>query len=351
LELEQTLQRNLKKLTKEDISIYKHKIPNNTTIDRITARDQRKFISKLQKLKDFADASERLNKKNFSVKMPVDSFLRDCRDARIRKKNKADPAEGQRRQAQTQKGDFFSRPESTALAPELQGTIRDYYTSGGHLDCHDCADHNHDAMGKKEEFLIHSELADQKYLKPSEIPPSYAPQQQSIIVLTQREHLLAHLHSELKRGKRPSLNESELIGQINEDEEKEILYIKTATMNAAEKQKQIDWIHSKYCKLRMASTIFDLKISRCRSQSAVEYLSKFPRKFSESAQRIKINSIDDSFIYNEVNQLLDQYQHETKKNMHYDYFENEPETMDPYKKIVPLVQRNKRMAIYDMPEE
>jgi hypothetical protein len=335
LKLEQTLQKNLKKLTKEDISIYKHKIPNKTTIDRVTARDERKFITKLQKLKDFANASEKLNKKNFSVKFPVDSFLRDCREARIRKKHKADLAEGNHHQAQTKKDDFFSRPESAAFVPELRGTIRDYYTSGGNSDCHDCVDHTHEAMDKQEEFLIQTELDDQKYINPSKIPPSGAPQQQSIIVLDQREHLLAHLHRKLKKGKRVSLNESELMGQINDDEEKEILYIKTATMSAAEKQKQVNWIHSKYCKLRMASTSFDLKISRCRSQSGVEYLSKFPRKFSESAQRIKINSIDDSFIYNEMNQLLDEYQHEIKKNMEYDYLENEPETMDPYTKIGP----------------
>lgn len=98
MELEQNLQKNLKKLTKEDISIYKHKIPNKTTIDRVTARDERKLISKLQKLKDLADASEKLNKKNFYVKIPVDSFLRDCREARIRKKRKADLAEAQLRQ-------------------------------------------------------------------------------------------------------------------------------------------------------------------------------------------------------------------------------------------------------------
>ena len=101
----------------------------------------------------------------------------------------------------------------------------------------------------------------------------------------------------------------------------------------------------------MASTIFDLKISRCRAQSGVEYLSKFPRKFSESAQRIKLHSIDDSFIYNEVNSLLDEYQRETKKSMDYDCLDPEPTTPDPYSKIAPLIQRNKRMAKYDMPEE
>lgn len=80
-------------------------------------------------------------------------------------------------------------------------------------------------MDKQEEFLIQSDLDEQMYPKPSKTPPSGTTKQQSIIVLSQKEHLLAHLHQKFKtkKGNRSSIDESELMGQINDDEEKEII--------------------------------------------------------------------------------------------------------------------------------
>ena len=286
-------------------------IPDKRTVDKVTIRDEKKMIYKLQKLKEFSENAAKLNRKDFLAKVPIQSFLDDTLDVKAALRQK--DAELQDYKKYLEDNDILYNIDNVNF--NKQRVVNRYFN-------------------KEVRPKVNVRMKDPKTLQ----------KQTSEYLLRQN----------VKRQTTVTL-EDNYFNKLKMEEFNELLSNDLLGSKPDEKEKHKSFIINKYSKCRFTNTLYDLKLSRCRAQSCSEYLAKFPNRFSEAYRKNPLNNVDESFIFKEVNSLLDECQQEIQDSNFLYNVNADEETKkisklgtDPYKSVCATINQRRRFAKYQV---
>jgi len=201
-------------------------------MDKNTLRDEKKRIFCLEKLKAFSQNSEKLNKKDFKAKVPIQGLLDDTIDTKCTLKRKAEELENYRQYLEnTEMLNNIHQPDFNNYP-----IVNNYFTR----------QNSNSPKLKNMQISRKNSNTFAKSQSESQFKPKFTRQKTSTLQDT--------YYSKLKKEEFNELLQNDMIGQPKEDRDKYKSYIV-----------------NKYSKCRFVNTLYDLKLSRCRAQSCAEY--------------------------------------------------------------------------------